>query len=42
MTDRFHQPSEGSTDWHVPMNENFAAIEEDIKDLARRIENLEG
>jgi hypothetical protein len=38
----YSQPQAGTLDWHIPMNENFAAIEEDIKDLARRIENLEG
>lgn len=36
----YHQPQPGTLDWHVPLNENFAMIEADVKDLARRIEEL--
>jgi hypothetical protein len=34
-------PAQGSLDWHIPLNENFASIEEDIKSLNERLEQLE-
>lgn len=37
----YKTPEAGTLDWHVPLNENFDAIEADIKDLANRVENLE-
>ncbi|MFD1597914.1 hypothetical protein [Halobellus rarus] len=37
----YSRPDEGTLDWHVPLNDNFASIEEDIKDLAERIEQIE-
>ena len=37
----YSQPEEGTANWHVPLNENFADIEADIKELAARIEQLE-
>jgi hypothetical protein len=38
----YQTPAEGTLDWHVPVNENFEAIEADIKDLAARLDSLEG
>ncbi|SFR66968.1 hypothetical protein [Halogeometricum limi] len=37
----YNTPQEGTVDWHIPLNENFADIEADIKDLAARIAELE-
>lgn len=37
----YRQPAEGTLDWHEPLNQNFADIEADVKDLARRIRDLE-
>jgi hypothetical protein len=31
MTDRYNEPSEGTLDWHVPLNENFQRLERDIE-----------
>lgn len=36
----YAQPQAGALDWHVPLNENFAAIEADIKYLQEQIEQL--
>jgi len=30
MTNEYTQPAEGRTSWHVPLNENFAALETDV------------
>lgn len=38
----YKKPAQGELNWHVPLNENFTSIEEDIKDLDRRVRNLEG
>lgn len=27
----YNQPSEGSTDWHIPLNENFKQLERDVE-----------
>jgi hypothetical protein len=35
------RPQEGTVDWHVPLNQNFADIEADIEDLAERLDRLE-
>jgi hypothetical protein len=37
----YKQPSQGTLNWHVPLNENFKDIEEDIKALNERLSNLE-
>ena len=37
----YKKPSQGTLDWHVPLNENFNAIEEDVKSLDERLKNLE-
>jgi hypothetical protein len=37
----YAQPAEGTLDWHVPVNENFQRIEEDVLKLHERISNLE-
>jgi hypothetical protein len=37
----YNTPPEGTVDWHMPLNENFDDIENDIKDLAARIQELE-
>lgn len=37
----YKKPTVGTLDWHVPLNENFTDIEEDIQSLADRIQNLE-
>ena len=33
MSDRYNTPEPGTSDWHVPLNENFDAIGADIDDL---------
>jgi hypothetical protein len=33
----YNTPSEGTVDWHVPLNENFGAISEDVSTLADRL-----
>jgi len=38
----YNQPEAGTSDWHVPLNENFSDIEADIQDIAARLEKLEG
>lgn len=38
----YNQPAAGTANWHEPMNENFSNIEGDVKDLAERIDQLEG
>ncbi len=37
----YNQPSSGTLNWHVPLNENFADIENDIKSLDQRLRDLE-
>ncbi len=37
----YNQPSSGTLNWHVPMNESFANIETEIKSLDQRLKNLE-
>lgn len=37
----YKRPSQGTLDWHVPLNENFDDIEEDVKALDERLKNLE-
>jgi len=37
----YNKPALGTLDWHIPLNENFEAIEADIKDLERRISKFE-
>jgi hypothetical protein len=37
----YQLPEQGSLDWHKPVNQNFADIEADIKDLAKRVDDLE-
>lgn len=37
----YTKPAEGSLEWHVPLNENFDNIEQDVRDLAERIAKLE-
>lgn len=37
----YHQPGQGTLNWHEPMNENFASIETDVLALHARIEELE-
>jgi hypothetical protein len=37
----YNQPSPGTLDWHVPLNENFSDIEADIKSLDQRLSDLE-
>jgi len=37
----YNQPASGTLNWHVPMNENFADIEADIKSLDQRLRDLE-
>jgi len=31
MTDRYNTPVKGTLDWHVPLNENFEALENDVE-----------
>jgi hypothetical protein len=31
MTDRYNTPQEGTLDWHVPLNDNFDALETDVE-----------
>lgn len=31
MADRYNTPSKGTTDWHIPLNENFSALERDVE-----------
>lgn len=38
----YNTPAAGTTDWHVPLNENFENIEADVLDLAARLDALEG
>jgi hypothetical protein len=38
----YDQPAAGTLNWHIPLNENFSNIEADIKDLADRVNQLEG
>jgi len=35
-------PEAGRVDWHLPLNQNFNDIEADVKDLAARLDRLEG
>ena len=37
----YNQPSSGTLNWHVPLNENFADIEDDIRSLDQRLRDLE-
>ncbi|WP_424005019.1 right-handed parallel beta-helix repeat-containing protein (plasmid) [Haloarcula salina] len=37
----YSKPAAGSLEWHVPLNENFESIEQDVRDLAQRIAELE-
>ena len=37
----YNQPSSGTLNWHVPVNENFADIEADVKSLDQRLSDLE-
>ena len=37
----YNQPGQGTLDWHVPLNENFTMIEDDVKSLEQRISDLE-
>lgn len=37
----YNQPSSGTLNWHVPINENFSDIEDDIKSLDQRLKELE-
>ncbi|GAA0553205.1 hypothetical protein ABNG02_03120 [Halorubrum ejinorense] len=37
----YNQPASGTLNWHIPMNENFADIEADLKSLDQRLRNLE-
>jgi hypothetical protein len=37
----YTKPAEGSLEWHIPLNENFESIEQDVQDLAERIAKLE-
>lgn len=30
MSDRYNKPDPGSTDWHIPLNENFENIGSDM------------
>ncbi len=38
---RYNQPEPGTLNWHEPLNQNFANIETDIKELEERISKLE-
>lgn len=40
MTDRFNQPREGATDWHVPVNENFADLGVEVPDVVPTWDDL--
>lgn len=35
MSDRYHTPEPGSSDWHEPLNENFENIGADIDTLEK-------
>ena len=37
----YNRPTQGQLDWHVPLNQNFSDIEEDIKALDERLKKLE-
>lgn len=34
-------PQKGTSEWHIPLNENFNKIEDDVHDLVERIQALE-
>ena len=31
MANRYNTPEEGNTDWHIPLNENFEALDRDVE-----------
>lgn len=31
MADRYNTPPQGATDWHIPLNENFTNLDEDVE-----------
>jgi len=31
MADRYNTPKQGTTDWHIPLNENFNALDRDVE-----------
>ncbi|WP_058995650.1 hypothetical protein [Haloarcula sp. CBA1127] len=33
----YNTPAEGTLDWHIPLNENFSAIESDVQELANEL-----
>jgi hypothetical protein len=37
----YSQPQAGTLNWHEPLNDNFQTISDDVKDLARRLDELE-
>jgi hypothetical protein len=37
----YETPSAGQLDWHLPLNENFDSIGAEVRELAKRIEELE-
>jgi hypothetical protein len=41
MANRYNTPNEGATDWHIPLNENFDALETDveIRDVESNLSN---
>lgn len=41
--DRYNTPAEGVLDWHIPLNENFDALDRDveIRDIEANLENYE-
>jgi hypothetical protein len=41
MVDRLNKPDKGTTDWHVPLNENFEDVEE-ASYVERTVADFEG
>jgi len=40
MSDRFNQPTEGITDWHIPINQNFADLGVEVTDVVETWDDL--
>lgn len=40
MSDRFNQPTEGTTDWHLPINQNFADLGVEVTDVVETWDDL--
>lgn len=40
MSDRFNQPTEGASDWHLPTNQNFADLGIEVADVVETWDDL--